>query len=492
MNVTELLQSIMGKGGPQIAENFTPFGDEFRALIRLQPHEVSDIVLFEAAVSHAFSYFTWKWDAVVFEYLTDLGAMIEAWSASPKATLNLLCILSDFHYFVVWCFTASNEAQCRLSIPVMRRLGERFAFGRRDPMSRPLCGRRLRVVWLATYAESHGPMSATVRLFSAALLAGGYDLIVYAWREHDDAFLDWLRAQGATCRVFNEARPQLVIEAIERELDVDGPDVVVADMNIAVPMALFARRAAPAQIFLQAGPPAWPSPGLDAVFNSFGFDPDLAGWGSALEFPLDPPWDVDALTGSVSEEELAAERDGFPQNLRLIGSYGRLVKVTSEYLRAAEGVLMRCPEVGVVLGGTGDAAHIRDFRAESPVGDRIFLEERFVSKHVWGRMLDVFLDTSPITGGESAREMLAKGKPVVTVQNMEMPAILRQRDPAFIAADWTEYENLVVDLLTDSVGYAQASANARALASRMSDPGPFTDSLNRDIRHVLAEVIQRG
>ena len=492
MSVTELLQSILGKGGPGIAENFAPFGEEFRALIRLQPQEVTDIVLFEAAVSHAFSYFTWKWDAVVFEYLADLGAMIEAWSTSPKATLNLLCILFDFHYFVVWCFTASNEAQCQLSIPVMRRLGERFAEDRRNPTLRSMYGQRPRVVWLATYAESPGPISATLRLFSAALIAGDCDLIVYAWREHDEAFLYWLREQGATCRVLNEARPQLVIEAIERQLDVDGPDVVIADMNIAVPMALFARRAAPAQIFLQAGPPAWPSPGLDAVFNSFGFDSDLAGWGSALEFPLNPPWDVDALTGSVSKEELAAERDSFPQNFRLIGSYGRLVKITSEYLRAAEGVLKRCPKVGVVLGGTGDAAHIREFRAQSPVGDRIFLEERFVSKHVWGRMLDIFLDTSPITGGESAREMLAKGKPVVTLQNMEMPAILRQRDPAFIAADWTEYENLVVGLLIDPVSYTQASVSAKALASRMSDPGPFTDSLNRDIRHVLAEVVQRG
>jgi hypothetical protein len=490
MNVEELLRSILGRGGPDIAENFGPFGQELRAILQLDPSEVSDLDLFEAAVAYAYSYFTWRWDAVAIEYLPDLSAAIEAWSHSPKATLNILCILAEFHYFVVWCFTQSNEEQCRLSLPVMRRLGERFARPRRGRVSKPVSGREPRVVWLATYAESHGPISVALRLCATAMLKGNCEVIVYAWREHDEEFLQRLRGQGATFRIFNARKPELIIYEIERSLEIDRPDVVIADMNTAIPMVLFARGVAPAQIFFQAGPPAWPGPGLDAVFNSFGFDAELAGWGSAMQLQLGSYLDIADLIGSALEEDLAAERRLFAPGLRLVGSYGRLVKVTIEYLQAAERILKRCPDIGLALGGTGDASHIRDFIAASSVRERIFLEERFVSKHVWGRMLTLFLDTWPITGGVSAREVLAKGTPVVMLRNAEMPALHRQRDPALIAADWAQYESFAVDLLTDPSAYARASANASALASRLSDPGPFTEEFNRDIRRVLVEAVR--
>lgn len=486
MNVNDLLRSIQSRGGGEISADYAPFGRDLRAILKLRPDQVSDVDLFETALAHAFSYFYWKWDPAALELLPGLGALIEAWSRSPRASLNVLCTLADFHYFVTWCFTSSSAEQCRWAVPVMRHLGNRFAEQRRSPCPPPLSGREPRVVWLAMYADSDGPMSIVLRHSAPALRAGGCELIVYAWRFHDEPFLRRLQEQGATCRVFDAAKPQLLIEAIERELDADRPDVVIADMNNAVPTALFARRAAPAQIFLQMGMPAWAGPGLDAVINGFGFDAELAGWGSAMQLPLDPPWDLVELAGAASEEEIAAERGRFPPELRLVGSYGRLVKVTIEYLQAAEAILERCPDAALILGGTGDASHIRNFIAASPVGDRIFLDKRFVPKHVWGQLLTLFLDSWPVTGGESAREMLAKGKPVVTLRSLEMPAIHLQRDPALIAADWTEYENLAVDLLEAPGAYAGASARASALALKKSDPEPFTAQLNGDIRRVLA------
>ena len=110
---------------------------------------------------------------------------------------------------------------------------------------------------------------------------------------------------------------------------------MVSDMNNAVPTALFSRRSAPVQIFLQAGLPLGRSRNLDAVFNSFGFDPEVAGWGQARIIGFNPPWDLALLDPLVSAEEIGRERAKLPQGRRLIGSYGRLAKVTEPYLKAA-------------------------------------------------------------------------------------------------------------------------------------------------------------
>jgi hypothetical protein len=107
-------------------------------------------------------------------------------------------------------------------------------------------------------------------------------------------------------------------------------------------------------------------PNLDGVFNRYGFDPKIAGWGDARELSFNPPWDLTAL--HPPEAEVARQRAGLPQGLRLIGSYGRLVKLTEHCLKATERILRACPDVAFVTGGTGYASEIKAFIARQPSG----------------------------------------------------------------------------------------------------------------------------
>ena len=488
--VPDLIASLTALGGESAAAEHARFAADLDALLATPPELVTDRETFRAALAHGFSYYYWRWDQRAADRRVPVETAIEHWAARPDLDMDLLCELLDFHYFVAWCFTDSSTEQCRLAMRGMRLASEAFARAARPPAELPPPGTTVHVLWLAMFASASDPMSVALRHIAPALLTSGgrFRLSVIAWRQTAPEFLDWLRSLGVTCHVPEAATPSTMIAAIEALAAADPPSIAISDMNNAVPTALFARRLAPAQIFLQAGMPAWPVQPLHGVFNSFGFDPETAGWGNARMLAFNPPWDMAKLNPPDNTEEVAAQRALLPDGLRLIGNYGRVVKLTEPCLVAAERILLQCPDVAFVTGGTGDSTAVRAFIARSPVGDRMRIVEGFVPGQSWGRLLDVFLDTWPVTGGESCREVIAKGGVVVTMHSAEMPAIDRQRDPSLVARDWDTYVAMSVRLLRDPAAYAAARTRARDLAQAMTNRAAFTARLTADLGAVLKDV----
>ena len=93
----------------------------------------------------------------------------------------------------------------------------------------------------------------------------------------------------------------------------------------------------------------WPVRHLEAVFNSFDIDPAIAGWGEAKMLPCPAPWDLAILDAPIDEAAIEQERQRLPKGYRLVGCYGRLVKVTQPYLRAVERILLECPDTAFVV-----------------------------------------------------------------------------------------------------------------------------------------------
>src|SRR5205823_7542996 len=107
------------------------------------------------------------------------------------------------------------------------------------------------------------------------------------------------------------------------------------------------------------------------------------------------PWDLPALAPPTDPDRVAAKRARFPNDTRLIGTYGRLAKISPEFLGVVTEILRQLPNVTVILGGTGDGTWIRQFIAEQGLAGRLELIDHYVDGHVWGQMLDVFLETFP-------------------------------------------------------------------------------------------------
>jgi hypothetical protein len=487
-----LIRRFTSLGGDAARAAHDSFAADLRALLAAAPAGVPDPAAWTAAIRHAHAYYAWSWDGRAAALVPDITRAIEARAAVAEPDVAALLELADLLFFIGWCFEASNLAQCRLVLPGLGAAAQGFARSAR-PARPPRRGRPL-VCFLSMFTGRRDVMALGPRLLIDALrrLPGGCDLAMVAWRFADPAFLAALEAEGVAVTVTGGATPAAKLAQVEAALAAIAPDILVTDMNNAVPLAVFARRAAPAQVFLQGGLPAFPQPGLDAVFDSFGIGAAATGWGAARMLPFRPCWDMAMLVPPPDPAQIEAERARMPGGGPVFGVYGRLVKLTPAYLSAVERILLAVPEARFFTGGSGDPAPILAFAAASPAGARIQVEARWVPGHAWGRLLDLFLDTWPLTGGESVRESMAKGCPVVSLHSAEMPAQDLQRDPALLARDWDGFCAIAIRLLRDPAARAAAARDAAAFAHAMADPAPFAAETAAAVAALLEDARARS
>jgi hypothetical protein len=486
-----LIGRFTGLGGDAARARHDDFAADLRTLLAVPPAQVPDPAGWVAAIRHGFAYYAWSWDGRGAALIPDVTRAIVAWAAA-SADLPALLELCDFLYFIGWCFEASNLEQCRLVLPGLAAAARTYPRAARPPP--PLRHAQPRVCFLSMFAEARHVMTMAPRLLIDALrdLPGGCEIAMVAWRFAEPSFVEALRAAGVAVTVTAGETAAARLAEVESALAEVAPDILISDMNNGVPLAVFARRAAPVQVFLQAGLPAFPGPGLDAVFDGFGIGARKTGWGRARRLPLQLPWDLEMLAPPPDAAQLEAERAALAGNGPLCGVYGRLVKLTPDYLRAVERILLAVPEARFVAGGTGDPAAIEAFARSSAVGSRLQVQPRFVPGHAWGGLLDLFLDTWPQTGGESVRETMAKGRPVVARHSAEMPAFDAQRDPALLARDWDGFCRIAIRLLRDPALRAEAGRAAAAFARRMADPTRFRAATAEAVAVLLADARHRA
>ncbi|MDR3461896.1 MAG: hypothetical protein P4L76_06235 [Beijerinckiaceae bacterium] len=473
-----------------IADDYETFERDFRQVLSWPPDRVTDAPLFLSCLRRGFGYFTGTWDRRGFALREACSRALANHCAQPDASLETLCLLFDLSYFLIWCFNDSNDDQCRQILPDMRNLAQRT--GRTCPGRLERGDGRLTVVYLTRFADPKSAVSACMKYVLEALATcpDRYRPLVYVLDHMDPDCPAWLAHVGAKFVVLKGATAQETIENVMARARADDVDVMLAANNTAVPTVLFSRRCAPVQGLVQVGLPAWGTLNLDLVYNGFGFDPAKAGWGDAAVYDFLPPWDVDDLKGAPSANEIAAEQAKLPPGARAIGCYARLIKVSSDYLAAAERILLANPDVVLLIGGSGDPSAIQRLIAASPARERIVLRPGFVPGRAWARILHLFLDTWPFPGGGSVREVTVHGVPVVSVHCPQIPTLELEKDSELIAADWDGFVELANRLLSDDEAYARARARALDMTRRMADPGRFQRQFLADLERSVEQANQ--
>ena len=415
--------------------------------------------------------------------------------AIPGVGLDPLCRLYDIIYFLYWQTSSDTEDMRRFGDRVVKPFAASIRNGIGDAELPPVARRRLgreplRLGYLSESAN-RGPGNAVGPVIHHLL--GGlsrhfpdkYRLVLYAWRGDDDDFLKSLEGSDIIIRRFEAETTSERIAAVANAIAADKIDILLTDVNAALPTVLFERRVAPVQIFCQFGLPFWPLANIDGIFRVDGYDPGIDGFDPAKCFTMGlGPWDMAALAPAADRTQLAAERARFPQDKRLIGTYGRLTKITPGFLAVVGDILARLPQVTVILGGTGDGGRIRDFVAANGLSGRLIVVDRFVDGHLWGHMLDVFLDTSPQEGGVACREMMAKTRPVVSLRSSWTE---HDRVAMLIADDPKSYVEIVSRLIEDP-GFCEAASVATRdfVASGTREQGYAVA-----IDHAVSTVISR-
>lgn len=195
----------------------------------------------------------------------------------------------------------------------------------------------------------------------------------------------------------------------------DGIDIMIFTGNKAQSAFLASTRTAPKQFFWDHGNHEYDTLNIDKRICHFD-----DGYRNGFE--------VERFKLSLLDKYLNPETDGImeqaekikaslPKHKVILGSIGRIMKLSDEYIETVAEILRLNPEAIYLACGTGPVEDKRKKTQELGISDR-FIFTGWVDPHVYGHVIDVYLNTFPLVGGESVNEFVSKGenKYVVTLQ----------------------------------------------------------------------------
>ncbi len=445
-------------------------------------------------VERVHAIYTWYPDASGRSLIPALERLFHRGLATPGIALDALCLFHDFLYFLHWYWSPSWDSMRGVADKVMKPaaavIRKGSVAGLPAMMPRPVGREPLRLGYLAQFVLLGNPIGRGVGDVLDGLsryLPGTYELMLYAWSEYDDAMMAMLADQGITVRRFTATSMSERISAVAEAIAADRIDILITDMNTALPAVLFERRVAPVQIFFQNGLPFWPLANIDGVFRIEFYDPKLDGFDPDICFNLGlGAWTQRQYEYAppVEPARIAAERARFPPASKLAGIYGRLAKITPDFLQIITELLARHPQLVVLLGGTGDGKWIRDFIADRGLAGRLVLVDEYVDGHIWGHLLDVFLDTS-VDVTVAGREIMAKGKPIVSLRT---PTHERERVAMLIGDNRAMYIDLVSRLIEDRDFYEAACAATRDFVAAQPGERQYIAAVHDALKAIVSRV----
>jgi len=189
-------------------------------------------------------------------------------------------------------------------------------------------------------------------------------------------------------------------------------DIMIIDAScFDISNFLFSTRTAPKQIFWSHGNYVYDVAGIDKrIFHSdeADFADVIVKEGCEFE-PFYAPFDKGKLAPVIQQDEVAAILETYAKNHTILGSLGRLIKVDNdEYLEAVAKIMQDNPKTIYLACGSGDQEPIRKKVSALGLSDRFFFPG-YVDPHLYGYVIDMYLNTFPLSGGESLNEFMAKG-----------------------------------------------------------------------------------
>lgn len=338
---------------------------------------------------------------------------------------------------------------------------------------------------------SLSPVAAGVTLFLSmisghAVAFPDHEILVYTFRDSEtDAFAAALKKSGAIDRRLKIIQNDDGLTSVRDLIRGDDLDYFITDTATGVATYLFESRCAPRQIYAYMAFYCWRIRNIDLVY---GFTIPWRDWmGFESDTYLMGPVALESSRSlrEVSPAELAAVRAPFPPNYKIFGYFGRFIKITEEYISIIERILKKNPDSIFFAAGYGDSS-IFDGIMESPVAERCRISRVPVDVSLYGRIIDVMLDSFPFAGGNILREMQFLGKPVVALRTPIMGTHYDNTiDPRLIAGTVDEYEALASRLIREDAFYRECCERAHQFGERATDIKTENGELIRSIMAAL-------
>jgi len=371
-------------------------------------------------------------------------------------------------YGLYWCGASSLNDMKKFDLVGVRPFEEYFnrkicaslAVSERTLLPKP----QLKICYFCHYAHFDKGNAISPLIMSIAkahALFPNRQIFVYCVQWARDEVLQCFAGTDiVVCLLAQQAEYQSVDEIIA-QMKVDEIDVAITDISSSIATYIFLNRAAPIQMWLELGYPYWSISKVDWVFlcakdyqSSFGVPVHRCS-------SVTPAQEEVTLQQSCNQEKLAEAQAILPKGVTNFAVFTRLIKITPAYLNIVRRILVRNQQSHFLVVGTGDPRLIYNFMAEENISGRVTFLHYNVDLNVYGRVVDVFLDTFPFIGGLACREVAIHGKPVVSLRTLDFERfLLDERDPELLATSADEYVEMACRLATDPEFYQARSQMA--------------------------------
>jgi hypothetical protein len=303
-------------------------------------------------------------------------------------------------------------------------------------------------------------------------------VLLYAVQHMSAEFLDWMNKNNVEVRSFDQGYRYDQIDQVAANLKSDAVDVVVTEQNRALASALFVRRVAPRQVWIDTGFPFWSLKSLDWWISPVTDTMNLRKRISRLRFRQT----AETLTQNVDSEAVAQLRATFPAHAFVLGIFVRLVKLDQAYLDFVARLLLADRRFHLVIAGPGDTRSVEAFVGRADLEGRVTFVPGSVDLNIYGPAIDLMCDTFPFIGGNACREVSAHGTPVLSKLGTPWDETLKSdRSPDLLAASESQYIALAVRMASDEEFRAGQRQMALDIATKYSDPTQVIDDVEMAI-----------
>lgn len=184
----------------------------------------------------------------------------------------------------------------------------------------------------------------------------------------------------------------------------------------------------------------------------------------------------------VDEKKISILRShlGLNHNDFVIGSFARMEKFQTPFLKVIGNVLDNCPTVKVVLAGPNDRSPVENaLKRYIALGRAAVLPTSDV--HALGHLVTLGIDTFPTHSGFSVLELMAKGVPVVAKRGVKNHINMRQRIPDLVCEDESSLVELICKLVQIPDMLEKYRHSSKELVVSKSNDKRFLCALDRTL-----------
>jgi len=252
------------------------------------------------------------------------------------------------------------------------------------------------------------------------------------------------------------------LDSAVKQILADKIDVLISDSPCATSTFIFSCRAAPIQIYLDLGTPFWSINELDWAITPTAKMAHAGSLPTTRRSYARTAYPQAVRSQPVNDSEILAARERFPKNCVLFGVFSRITKLSLEYISLVRLYLECIPNSHLLIVGLGESTSLNSLLKDSFFQSKITVINGMVDIAVYGKVIDIFCDTFPLSAGVAALEVANTGTPIVSMDtpDIDRPMML-QRDLNLVAKSPEQYIEILKRLISDPEFYQESSNNSK-------------------------------